>query len=441
MQNLGKYINGELLFDGRYRLIKLLSTEGGTADVWLAENYESVDTKISEDTDDVVRVDGTGVLVAIKIYRPKNILDVDGEQSFRAEFKTIFNCHHANLLPTTDYSICEGMPYLVMPFCENGSAESLIGNLDNEDDIWKFLANVSAGLSYLHSINPPIIHQDIKPANILIDTNGNYCITDFGISIKSGVEDERYLDNGSSGTTIYMPPERFKEGYITDTSSDIWSLGATVYELLTGDVPFGNKGGAAQLKGERIPVIKNAISKRIIKIIYACLDADPKRRPSAEYVAEYARKKGKKGNSILVSSVLLLIGLSLIGLIIWRTNPKPLDPFSIYKNKGDSILILQKQEINEIEYINYGITRNRLNDADQNYTKALKETFNNKLLRDSIQNSITSIREIFTVLEEYKGVCDTLDFVTQEDLPTQIDIYSKKRGGISDIIKNKINKL
>lgn len=116
MQDLSKYIDGELLFDGHYRLIKLLSAEGGTADVWLAENYESVDTKLSEDTDDVIRVDGTGVLVAIKIYRPRNILDVDGEQNFRSEFKTIFNCHHTNLLPTTDYSICEGMPYLVMPF-------------------------------------------------------------------------------------------------------------------------------------------------------------------------------------------------------------------------------------------------------------------------------------------------------------------------------------
>ena len=73
------------MFDGHYRLIKLLSTEGGTADVWLAENYESIDTKLSEDNDDVIRVDGTGVLVAIKIYRPKNILDVDGE-----DFRQLF---------------------------------------------------------------------------------------------------------------------------------------------------------------------------------------------------------------------------------------------------------------------------------------------------------------------------------------------------------------
>lgn len=441
MQDLSKYIDGELLFDGHYRLIKLLSAEGGTADVWLAENYESVDTKLSEDTDDVIRVDGTGVLVAIKIYRPRNILDVDGEQNFRSEFKTIFNCHHTNLLPTTDYSICEGMPYLIMPFCENGSAESLIGKLHNEDDIWKFLADVSAGLSFLHSVNPPIIHQDIKPANILIDSNRNYCITDFGISVKSGVEDDRYLDNESSGTTIYMPPERFKDGYKPDTSSDIWAFGATAYEILTGDVPFGNQGGAAQLEGTPIPPIKEAIPKKIKNIVYACLNADPQKRPSAEYIAEYVRRKGKNNRVALIATISIVIGFVLLSVMLWNSKPKALEPFEAYKNSGDSIISLQKQEAAEIKLLNYGITINRLNNAKTIYTKALKESTGDKSVRDSVRNRIVFIQEIIVALGEYKGVCDTLDFVTNEDLPTQIGIFSKKRDRISKTLKNKISNL
>ena len=441
MQDLSKYIDGELLFDGHYRLIKLLSAEGGTADVWLAENYESVDTKLSEDTDDVIRVDGTGVLVAIKIYRPRNILDVDGEQNFRSEFKTICNCHHTNLLPTTDYSICEGMPYLVMPFCENGSAESLIGKLHNEDDIWKFLADVSAGLSFLHSVNPPIIHQDIKPANILIDSNRNYCITDFGISVKSGVEDDRYLDNESSGTTIYMPPERFKDGYKPDTSSDIWAFGATAYEILTGDVPFGNQGGAAQLEGTPIPPIKEAIPKKIKNIVYACLNADPQKRPSAEYIAEYVRRKGKNNRVALIATISIVIGFVLLSVMLWNSKPKALEPFEAYKNSGDSIISLQKQEAAEIKLLNYGITINRLNNAKTIYTKALKESTGDKSVRDSVRNRIVFIQEIIVALGEYKGVCDTLDFVTNEDLPTQIGIFSKKRDRISKTLKNKISNL
>lgn len=323
MQDLSKYKNDGMLFDGHYRLIKLLSTEGGTADVWLAENYESIDTKLSEDNDDVIRVDGTGVLVAIKIYRPKNILDVDGEQSFRSEFKTIFNCHHANLIPTTDYSICDGMPYLVMPFCDNGSVESLIGKLNDEDDVWKLMADVSSGLGYLHSLEPPIIHQDIKPANILIDTNKNYCVTDFGISVKSGVEDDRYFENESSGTAIYMPPERYNEGYKPNTSSDIWAFGATIYEVLTGDVPFGNDGGAAQLDGAQIPAIKNKnISKRIKNIIYACLDADPKKRPTAKYIEEYSKRKGKKNHVAILVASIAIICIMVSTMIVWNTRTK-----------------------------------------------------------------------------------------------------------------------
>lgn len=438
MQDLSKYINGECLFDGHYRLIKLLSNEGGTADVWLAENYESVDTKISEDTDDVVRVEGTGVLVAIKIYRPKNILDVDGEQSFRAEFKTIFNCHHTNLLPTTDYSICDGMPYLVMPYCENGSAESLIGKINNEDDIWKLLADVSAGLSYLHSIEPKIIHQDIKPANILIDINGNYCITDFGISVKSGAEEENNLDNESSGTTIYMPPERFTDGYTPVTSSDIWSLGATIFELLTGDVPFGNEGGAAQLDGANIPPINKKVSPKISKIIYACLNENPEKRPTAEYIYQYALRKGKKTTHFIVFGLFIVIILSLGILFLRLSNPKPIEPFLIYKNKGDSILYLQKQEAKDIKYLNSKVVRNRLYQANINYTKALKESYENVSIRDSIIHRTNAIRQMFVILDEYQGICDTLDFVTQEDLPIQIDKYSRKRDKVSDIIKNKI---
>lgn len=303
------------------------------------------------------------------------------------------------------------------------------------------MADVSAGLSFLHSVNPPIIHQDIKPANILIDSNRNYCITDFGISVKSGVEDDRYLDNESSGTTIYMPPERFKDGYKPDTSSDIWAFGATAYEILTGDVPFGNQGGAAQLEGTPIPPIKEAIPKKIKNIVYACLNADPQKRPSAEYIAEYVRRKGKNNRVALIATISIVIGFVLLSVMLWNSKPKALEPFEAYKNSGDSIISLQKQEAAEIKLLNYGITINRLNNAKTIYTKALKESTGDKSVRDSVRNRIVFIQEIIVALGEYKGVCDTLDFVTNEDLPTQIGIFSKKRDRISKTLKNKISNL
>lgn len=87
------------------------------------------------------------------------------------------------------------MPYSVMSFCKNGSAEKLVGKLITPDDIWKFISDTASGLEYLHACNPQIIHQDMKPGNILVDANGKYCITDFGICVKSGIKDGQYMDN------------------------------------------------------------------------------------------------------------------------------------------------------------------------------------------------------------------------------------------------------
>ena len=442
MQDLSKYIDTGVLFDNHYRLIKLLSREGGTADVWLAENYESIDTKLSEDTDDIIRVDGTGVLVAIKIYRPKNILDIDGEQSFRSEFKTIFNRHHANLIPTTDYSICDGMPYLVMPFCENGSVESLIGRLNDEDDVWKLMEDVSSGLSYLHNLEPPIIHQDIKPANILIDTNKNYCVTDFGISVKSGIENDRYFENESSGTAIYMPPERYEDDYKPNASSDIWAFGATIYEVLTGDVPFGNDGGKAQLNGKHIPTVKNKkISSRIKNIIYACLDADPTKRPTAKYIEDYCRRRGKKNYAVMLVISLFIISIMVLAVITWNSRVREIEPFLVYKNSGDSVITLQKQEAKIASHINYELTKNRLSSAKRLYQRAISEDTESKLAKDSVQMRIVSIQNLFTDLKVYKGICDTLSLVINEDLPIQIEIYSERRKQLSETLKTKIKNI
>lgn len=436
--DIKEFAKSNELFDGHYRLIKLLSTEGGTADVWLAENYESVDTAFSEEKDDIIRVEGTGVLVAIKIYRPKNALDVEGEQSFRQEFKTIFNCHHANLIPTTDYSICDGMPYLVMPFCKQGSAEKLVGRLTAPDDIWKFIYDTASGLEYLHACTPKIIHQDIKPGNILIDTNGNYCITDFGISVKSGINDDQYMDNEICGTTIYMPPERFDDEYVADTSSDIWALGATIYELISGDVPFGDEGGNAQKKQKTVPPLNHDVPKAIRTLIYSCLNADPSKRPSAHQIAELARNKGKRPvkNLLWIFAVVLLCSVSILLWILSRPSVKPVEPFILHYNSGDSIIQVQKHEARTESYLNYRRTSERLAEARKKFSSALECETTNTIKRDSASIKIRQINNIFSLLEIYRGTVDTLNLVIEDDLPIQVEKYQEKRNKISDELKH-----
>ena len=277
------------IFDGHYQLLRPLSTEGGSADVWLAIDTNTIDSSI--DSEEGTSSSDSGMLVAIKIYRPKNALDIDGEQRFRDEFKIVYECRHENLLQPTGFSIFNGIPYLVLPYCKNGSSEQLIGKQLSPDNIWKFILDVSSGLNRLHTNETPIIHQDIKPANILIDNNGDYAITDFGISSKRKGGHEFYRDEENSGTMAYMAPERFQENAVPMSQSDIWAFGATLYEILSGKVPFGEEGGKSQIDNSSPILPIPNIPSDIQHLISDCLAIEPGNRPSAKTIKEAAITK------------------------------------------------------------------------------------------------------------------------------------------------------
>lgn len=330
MLDIEKLAESGELFDGRYKLIRPLSTDGATADVWTA-----LDSNTMNDTSQLNQIDGLtedeietyGLVVAIKIYRPHNALDIEGEQRFREEYMIVFNCHHTNLIHPTHFSIFQGVPYLVLPYCRFGSSERLIGREIDEAEIWKYILDVSSGLSYLHALQPPIIHQDIKPGNILIDDNNNFAITDFGISSKRGGQ-HGYYEEGNSGTMAYMAPERFEEEVELCPESDIWAVGATLYEILTGNVPFGEEGGWIQLQDTTVTPVMPNVSADIQRLIHACLNKDKALRPTAAQLMESAKAKQYPIKSkkslyaiLLIASVLLIGGLSF-GLSRYFSKPE-----------------------------------------------------------------------------------------------------------------------
>lgn len=325
MLDIEDFSKSDELFDGHYLLLRPLSVDGATADVWLALDTNTVNNadiipEVRHWHDD--EIEKVGLVVAIKIYRPQNALDIEGEQRFKDEYIIVFNCHHTNLIHPTHFSIFREIPYLVLPYCRLGSSELLIGNKLEDNDIWKYILDVSSGLAYLHALTPPIVHQDIKPANILLDDTKHYAITDFGISSQKGGGHGYYYDEENSGTLAYMAPERFIDGSEPIPQSDIWAFGATLYEILTGTVPFGEEGGKAQIDSvPTIPEIKG-VSSDIQRLIASCLSKDPGNRPSAEDIMEYAQARqypirSKRYVYIIIAMVCTL----LIGCIMYLVLP------------------------------------------------------------------------------------------------------------------------
>lgn len=229
-----------------------------------------------------------GAEVAIKIYIS---LDERGVEEFRDEYRATIGIQHENLLITKHFDIWEHRPFLIMKFCEQGSATTLIEKAD-ETTLWRFIHDVAAGLDYLHSLEEPMIHQDIKPDNILIGPHGRFLITDFGISRRLRSTMRKQSKRAvAAGATSYMGPERFEENPMPVKASDIWSLGASIYEIATGELPFSGMGGVMQKNGAARPRLSGQWSEDLNMVMRSCLAADTWNRPKASELEAFAAAK------------------------------------------------------------------------------------------------------------------------------------------------------
>ena len=257
-------------FDSHYTLIRQLG-QGGFSEVWLAhDSYMDLD-------------------VAIKIYAPGRGMDPNSIDEFRREITGVFQLNHPNLLCPKHLGIWEKMPYLIMAYCPAGSCVKRVGNT-TEEEIWHLIRDVAAGLAYLHEKD--IVHQDIKPDNILINSDGNYLITDFGISTRarSTLRKSVMSTNTSAGTLAYMGPERFSAQPAPTKASDIWSLGAMTYELIEGITPFPTDlGGGMQKSGAEIPLIEAQVSDTLKFTIFKMLSKETWDRPTAATLIEWSK--------------------------------------------------------------------------------------------------------------------------------------------------------
>ncbi|HVX38158.1 MAG TPA: protein kinase [Gemmatimonadaceae bacterium] len=203
----------------RYRIDRELGA-GGMATVYLAHDLKH-DRK-----------------VAIKVLHP-DLAAALGAQRFLSEIKTTANLQHPHILPLHDSGEADGLLFYVMPFVEG---ESLRDRLDREkplpiDDAVGIAREVADALDYAHRHG--VIHRDIKPENILLHDR-RALVADFGIALAvQSAGGERMTQTGLSlGTPHYMSPEQAMGEKQIDARSDVYALGAVLYEMLTGDPPF-----------------------------------------------------------------------------------------------------------------------------------------------------------------------------------------------------------
>ncbi len=203
---------------GRYRVEGVLG-EGGMATVYLATD-EKHHRK-----------------VAVKVMRPELAATL-GTDRFLREVEIAAQLSHSHILPMYDSGEVEGLLYYVMPHVEG---ETLYARLKREshlpvEEAVRLAREVAEALDYAHQRG--IIHRDIKPANILLQS-GHALVADFGIARAIGAEGEALTATGIAvGTPHYMSPEQASGGREVDARSDVYAVGAMLYEMLAGEPPF-----------------------------------------------------------------------------------------------------------------------------------------------------------------------------------------------------------
>ena len=222
----------------------------------------------------LARQKSLGREVALKILRGDLAESGWLPERFEREARTMATLHHPNIVTVHDaLRLSDGCVAIVMEFVRGGTLRARIAAAPEGlplADAVRWVRQTADGLRAAHAAG--IIHRDVKPENVLINTNGDARVSDFGISFSTGPEATRYTQTGTSlGTIGYMAPEQFRGGPV-DERSDIYSLGAMFYEMLTGRLPQGSFSPARKLRP--------GIPEHLDAVIHACLRPDPQERPS-----------------------------------------------------------------------------------------------------------------------------------------------------------------
>lgn len=275
------------ILNGRYELERKVG-EGGMARVYLGR-----DLRLSR-------------AVAIKVLHSQYASDPSFIARFNHEAQAAANLRHPNIIDIYDVGQDDDIPYIVMEYVEGQDLKALLrlgGPLPIERAV-EIAEQVASGLDAAHRAG--LVHRDVKPQNIIISTTGVAKITDFGIA-KSALSTSATETGVIFGTADYLSPEQAR-GLVATPASDIYSLGITLYEMLTARLPFSGENSVAvamQHVSAQPPAPSSynpRIPPQLENIILGAIEKDPARRPpSARAFAQMLqgyRRMGDQGTVV-----------------------------------------------------------------------------------------------------------------------------------------------
>lgn len=250
--------------------------------MFISDRYEIIDSVGSGGMADVYKAKDERLnrFVAIKVLKPEYSSDKSFVNKFRGEAQSAAGLSHPNIVNVYDVGDDGGLHYIVMELVEGITLKRFIerkGKLEVKEAVG-ITIQIAQGMEAAHDNH--IIHRDIKPQNIIISRDGKVKVTDFGIAKASN---SNTITSNAMGSVHYLSPEQARGGY-SDEKSDIYSLGVTLYEMLSGKVPFAGDNNVSvamlHIQGEAMPIreLEENIPLSVDRIVQKCMQKRPERR-------------------------------------------------------------------------------------------------------------------------------------------------------------------
>jgi serine/threonine protein kinase len=276
---------------GRYR-IDALQGQGGMSAV-----YKATDPNLKR-------------VVAIKLIHPHLSIDPSFVQRFESEASAVASLRHSNIVQVYDFNNDNGVYYMVLEFIPGETLQDRLKRLADSgrqlsiEDAIKFTLNICDAVGFAHQRG--MVHRDIKPANIMLDVQSQAILMDFGI-VKILGGDSHTSTGAVVGTARYMSPELIR-GEVADNRSDLYSLGVTLYEMLSGRPPFMADSAMTLMMmhlNDPVPNVRGFrqdVPPELVRILEKCLakDRNARYQSATELSADLRRVVANAGQQTSV---------------------------------------------------------------------------------------------------------------------------------------------